>query len=211
MVANEVLRSRTLSWKAKGLYAYLFSKPDDWDFSSNRIIIESADGRSAIMAALRELETCGYLVRNKLPNGKMDYFLKHSTLSQENELRVAEPKSENCTMRKLHSAETELITNIVQCTNIDKTHTKTDTGVDPALNLEYLLKIPEEDIKMLMEKSSATSDQITSKGEDLHDYCSARSKRYKNYRAFLRNAIKRDYPKNTIRRSTYPINPTHTI
>lgn len=111
-VANEVLKSRELSWKAKGIYAYLFSKPDDWDFSNQRITIESRDGRSAIMAGLRELEKAGYLVRNKLSTGKMEYKLRFSTLSQETELRLEKPKSGFRTVQKPHSAETELITNI---------------------------------------------------------------------------------------------------
>lgn len=111
-VANEVLKSKHLSWKAKGIYAYLFSKPDDWDFSNLRIKIESKDGRIAIMSALRELEEAGYLQRIKQPSGKMDYILKFSSQSQETALRVDEPKSGFRTVRKPHSAETALISNI---------------------------------------------------------------------------------------------------
>jgi hypothetical protein len=36
-VSNVVLSNKKLSWKAKGIYAYLFSKPDDWDFSTKRM------------------------------------------------------------------------------------------------------------------------------------------------------------------------------
>ena len=111
-VANEVLKSKHLSWKAKGIYAYLFSKPDDWDFSNLRIKIESKDGRRAIMSALRELEEAGYLQRIKQPSGKMDYILKFSSQSQETELWVDNPKSGNRTVRKPHCAETALISNI---------------------------------------------------------------------------------------------------
>lgn len=78
MVANEVLKDPRISFKAKGMYAYLFSKPDTWDFSSNRMTMESTDGRKAIMAVLRELEDAGYLVRNRLSTGKVEYILKHS-------------------------------------------------------------------------------------------------------------------------------------
>lgn len=121
MVANEILRSTELSWKAKGLYAYLFSKPNEWDFSSNRIVLESADGRTAITSALRELESSGCLKRNKRPDGKMDYILKHSTLSQETELRLEEPKSGFPSVGKPLSGETRLISNIVLDTNKEDT------------------------------------------------------------------------------------------
>lgn len=74
---------------------------------------------------------------------------------------------------------------------------------------EYLDNVPQEDIKELMEKSSATPEQIRSKAEDLRDYCRSHSKRYKDYRAFLRNAVKRDYPKRDVMVDTS--RKTHTI
>lgn len=36
-IKNEILEDKNLSWKAKGIYAYMFSKPNDWDFSEARI------------------------------------------------------------------------------------------------------------------------------------------------------------------------------
>lgn len=78
MVANEVLYRRDLSWKAKGLYAYLFSKPEGWEFSGDRIVKEGSDGRKVIYAALKELEQAELLERTRQPDGKMDYLLKYS-------------------------------------------------------------------------------------------------------------------------------------
>lgn len=77
-IANDVLSTRDLSFKAKGMYAYLFSKPDGWDFSGERIIKESKDGKDAVYSGLAELESVGYLIRKKLKTGRIDYFLKHS-------------------------------------------------------------------------------------------------------------------------------------
>lgn len=78
MVANEVLYRPDLSWKAKGLYAYLFSKPDGWDFSGDRIVKEGSDGRKVIFASLKELEKIGLLDRKRQKDGRMDYLLKYS-------------------------------------------------------------------------------------------------------------------------------------
>lgn len=116
MVANEILKDPNLSFKAKGLYAYLFSKPDTWDFSSNRMVMETKDGRKAIMSMLKELEESGYLQRLKLPTGKMEYILKHS-LSTKTELRVEEPKSQNGTVPKRLSAKSSPISNIYNTSN----------------------------------------------------------------------------------------------
>lgn len=67
---NELLCNREVSAKAKGLYAYIQSKPDDWDFSAERIALEMRDGRDGIQAGLRELETSGYLVRTRFSLGR---------------------------------------------------------------------------------------------------------------------------------------------
>ncbi len=121
MVANEVLKDKNISFKSKGIYAYLFSKPDEWDFSSNRIVLETKDARKSILSGLRELEDSGYLSREKLPNGRMEYTLKHSiALSPKRELRLDDPKSQNGTVPKRHSAKTGLISNIDNTSKIEE-------------------------------------------------------------------------------------------
>lgn len=77
-VANDVLNDKKLSWKAKGLFAYIFSKPHGWQFESLRIAEDSADGRDATRAGIKELEAKGYLVRVKKPSGRIEYFIKYS-------------------------------------------------------------------------------------------------------------------------------------
>jgi hypothetical protein len=62
-VSNEILNCEQLSFKAKGLYAFIQSKPDNWLFSSERIATQSKDGRDSVREGLRELETVGLLER----------------------------------------------------------------------------------------------------------------------------------------------------
>lgn len=62
-VPNTILTDPRISAKAKGIWAYLASKPTGWDFSSERIAKEFADGRDSIRAGLRELESVGLLKR----------------------------------------------------------------------------------------------------------------------------------------------------
>lgn len=59
--------------------------------------------------------------------------------------------------------------------------------------ISYLVKIPQEDIELFTSKYGATKQQIISKGEDLKLYCESKGKRYKNYKSFLENAIKKDF------------------
>jgi hypothetical protein len=45
----------------KGLYALMFSKPDDWIFHEAALMAESTEGRDAVRAAMKELAMCGWL------------------------------------------------------------------------------------------------------------------------------------------------------
>ena len=122
LIANEVLKDAKLSLKAKGLYAYLFSKPDDWDFSSTRMATEMMEGRKTIMTTLRELEEKGYLDRIRLGNGKMEYTLRYSekSLSPKKELGVEDPKSPLGTGAFGHGGEREPISNTESTTKTEE-------------------------------------------------------------------------------------------
>lgn len=62
---NGSLRDGRLTFKARGLLAYLLSMPDGWQTNSERLAKVGPDGRDAIRAALRELEDAGYIIRRR--------------------------------------------------------------------------------------------------------------------------------------------------
>lgn len=64
-IPNELVNSTQISLKAKGLFAYIQSKPDGWDFSAERIANQVKEGLPAVMSALKELEVNGYLIRHR--------------------------------------------------------------------------------------------------------------------------------------------------
>jgi len=76
-VANCVLNDENLSFKAKGIFAYLYSKPQDWNFNYKRISKDSSDGEDAVLSGLRELENAGYLIRRKLHSGRIQYEIMY--------------------------------------------------------------------------------------------------------------------------------------
>ena len=78
MVANKPLCDKGLSLSAKGLYAYLRSKPDNWQFSSERL--ECKECPDTIRVYLKELEDFGLLIRKRKPDGRMEYFVQHKPL-----------------------------------------------------------------------------------------------------------------------------------
>lgn len=61
VLSNSVIRDERLSWKARGIFAYLMSLPDDWSFRQVEIVKHSPDGRAALRAGLKELQKYKYL------------------------------------------------------------------------------------------------------------------------------------------------------
>lgn len=76
---NELLNNANISLKAKGLFAYIESKPDDWEFSVESLKHQLKESTGAITAGLHELEDSGFLKRDKHhgKDGKweIDYIL----------------------------------------------------------------------------------------------------------------------------------------
>jgi len=67
LIPNEAVQNHALSFKARGVLAYLLSQPDHWTISSFSLARMAAqDGREAIRTALLELEQHGYLVRRRV-------------------------------------------------------------------------------------------------------------------------------------------------
>ncbi|MDA3837255.1 MAG: hypothetical protein PF542_06565 [Nanoarchaeota archaeon] len=116
-VKNNILNDKNLSFKAKGLFAYLYSKPNDWDFSSKRIKNDSIDGLDSTLSGLKELEEAGYLVRMRTKTGKVEYCLYHSV----------NPKRENPYQGKAQQGKTHSISNKEKI--VIKKNTNTDDGV----------------------------------------------------------------------------------
>lgn len=54
----------------KGLFLYLWSQSDEWDFYAREVVKHSADGISKVNTALGHLEEYGYLYRGRVRNEK---------------------------------------------------------------------------------------------------------------------------------------------
>lgn len=88
-INNTVLNDERLSWRARGIAAYLLTKPDNWRIDHTHLWRVGKEGRDAVLAAMKELEICGYLVRKRYQ--KSDG--KFATEVQLHE--TPQPKSEN--------------------------------------------------------------------------------------------------------------------
>lgn len=76
-----------ISWKAKGILAYLLSRPNDWQVRLQDLANRSADGVYAIRSGLAELENVGYaekIPQDRRPSGRfgpIDYIIREQPLT----------------------------------------------------------------------------------------------------------------------------------
>ena len=55
VINNTVLKDERLSWKAKGLFCYLLSLPEDWNICLNDLQNRAKDGIDGLKSAVKEL------------------------------------------------------------------------------------------------------------------------------------------------------------
>ncbi len=79
VMSNHHFRVKEMSMKAKGLLSLMLSLPENWDYTVRGLVAISKESKSAIQGMLKELETFGYLVRNRKQNEKgqfeYEYFI----------------------------------------------------------------------------------------------------------------------------------------
>lgn len=101
IIDNTCLRDTNLSWKAKGLFAYLLSLPDDWQIYQKDLVNRATDGDTSLRSGIIELEKAGYLKRERQRNESgqvkgMIYHIIENPNQQECLTNTAsEPKWEN--------------------------------------------------------------------------------------------------------------------
>jgi hypothetical protein len=105
IIANVIFKDKRLSLKAKGLFGYIYSKPNDWDFAVKRIALECSDGIRSINKGMKELEKFGFLKRNKKADGRVEYYITH------------DPECQNSKEAKQQNAETAPLSNTDIVTN----------------------------------------------------------------------------------------------
>lgn len=175
-VANSTIVDPSLSLKAKGLYTYLQSKPDGWDFNHIRISKESKDGRIAVLNGLNELEDKGYLERYKKPNGRMEYVLK---IVQDPNAKAKVAKCDSATVAKSHSVIQRPLSN--KDTKVIKNNNKYKNTYGEFQNV----KLAEEEIKKLRERLG--DDNVKKFIRKLDLYIESTGKKYKSHYATIIN------------------------
>jgi hypothetical protein len=72
--SNTILQDSRLSYEAIGIFAYLWSKNDDWDVIVRHLQKRNNTTEYLVRKALRELRDCGYMKWNRIQSG-CEYFM----------------------------------------------------------------------------------------------------------------------------------------
>jgi hypothetical protein len=90
---KEILENPNISLKAKGLWAFCMSKPNDWEFHVKQLETTLLEGKDALYNIINELLHFGYCRRitNKDEKGKwttVDYEIYENTFLNKNDARL---------------------------------------------------------------------------------------------------------------------------
>lgn len=159
---------------------------------------------SEVASALTEMEEVG-LIKTYLINEKtylhINQFEKHQTLRRDRATWLyPDQRDDNQLALSWQPTGNRATTKGQPDGNLSRSEGKVSKGKLTKGNintlesgLEYLDKIPIKDIEEWMKRFVVSEDEIKSTAEDLKLYCQRRGRVYRNYRAFLLNAIKRNF------------------
>lgn len=103
VINNTVLKDERLSWKAKGVFCYLLSLPEDWVIYQSELLKHSTDGRESLRNAINELEEYGYLIIDKKRDEKGHFTAIYKIIENPNEkTESGKTESENPTRENRH-------------------------------------------------------------------------------------------------------------
>lgn len=132
-INNTGLRDERLSWKAKGILAYILSLPDDWVFYMEEIATHAKDKISSLYSGMKELKKYGYVKRFPIKDEK-GKIIKWETIvyevPQEENPHVEIPQMDIPHVENPHiENQTLLSTNNLLSTNKQNTNKQSSSSI----------------------------------------------------------------------------------
>ncbi len=207
---KSISEDKRLTWAARGLLIFLLGKPDHWKVSVASIINETKcsrkqTGRDGVYALLDELIECGYVVRgeqNHDAGGRFDaadYIVQESTVSAEP--YTAEPYTANPIQvsidNTLASTEREQVSSACAPAESKSKKHKNELTLEAyreTLKASGEKFLPEDDpLFAYAESVSLPTECITLAWVAFRQKYEHSGKRYKDWRAVFRNAVRQDW------------------
>ena len=126
------VEDENISWKAKGIMSYLFSKPDDWQIYQTQLEKVSKDGKASVRSTINELIDNGYMTRQsrRKSNGDFDGYdyTLHEYPTNDGVRKMEDAKMEDAKMEiaKMEIAKSDTTNN--NSTNNDLTNNDINTS-----------------------------------------------------------------------------------
>jgi hypothetical protein len=146
---NFFIKDVTLSWKAKGVMAYLLSLPEDWTIHLSEIETHATDGKDSLRSALKELKEHNYLkAYQKKENGKFGEMVYIIIENPQTKIPLSEnplaeiPLSENQTLLNTNDNKVRSVKNTDNNIPKEKKH-KNGTYQNVLLSDSELMKLCE--------------------------------------------------------------------
>lgn len=144
VVDNTFIRDMNLSLKSKGLMLIMLSLPPEWDYSVAGLSAICKEGMTAIRGALKELEECGYLRRERR-NSEKGYFVYEYILSE-----IPQPHNGN-----LHTVEEHTVEAYTEDTHTEnRTQLSKDVLNKELLNTDNLEREKNDEISEILSEIS---------------------------------------------------------
>jgi hypothetical protein len=189
-INNQLVRDDRLSWKARGIFSYLWSQSDNWNFYVSEIAKHSPDGKTSLQTGLKELEELGYLKRkprqdnqNKLAG--FDWILSDFPPDRKPVQRETRPTGNQPLSINNNKNYQQQEISTKKDISKSKNHQK---GLGHYGNV-YLSK---EKLGKLKSEFPNNWEQWI---ERVDSYCQSTGKKYKDYLATIRNWDKKDRKK----------------
>lgn len=151
------LHDKELSWKAKGIMAYMLSMPDDWTFFMSELQEHSTDGEKSFRAGFKELTDAGYVKRFPIREGNK--IISWETVVHEVPLLAGFVQVQKVDVQNVHVQNDVLLSTNSTKNNNTKNNSTKRTSVDSSVINEI--------VDYLNEKASTEYRSSTKKTIDL--------------------------------------------
>lgn len=131
-----IVYDKRISWKAKGILSYAFSRPDNWSFYKSEMMEHATDGRESLESGLKELRLCGYLhtlVKRNHETGKLEgqeWYFFEKPLSDDDFQKMFPKQGFPVTRKTCHTEDPQLLRKTSSKKDIQR-KTTTSKLVDP--------------------------------------------------------------------------------
>lgn len=178
--SNLIIRDDRLHWNSRGIFVYLWSQANEWQFYVKEVVKHSPGGETELRTALKELEKYGYLKRTPRHgqsgsfNG-MDWILsdvgglnRHTGSPDDGSINENQPKeSDYPSSAKPVERETRRTENLTLRNNNNKNYQQQEVtkiskeDIDSSTNVEH--HIPYEEIVDYLNRKTSANYKSTTK------------------------------------------------